>query len=86
MKIERLERHWPGDITAHYDFGPRLNIVVVPDRDRVPSVFDAAVTALSGPLADMQLSSALPSSPPTNSGSRSRYSAVMAAASGSAVR
>lgn len=49
MKIERLERHWPGDITAHYDFGPRLNIVVVPDRDRVPSVFDAAVTALSGP-------------------------------------
>lgn len=50
MKIERLERHWPGDVTAHYDFGPRLNIVIVPDRDRVASVFDAAVTALSGPV------------------------------------
>lgn len=49
MKIERLERHWPGDIAAHYVFGPRLNIVVVPDRDLVPSIFDAAVTALSGP-------------------------------------
>lgn len=49
MKIERLERHWPGEVSATYEFGPRLNIVVVPNRDRVPSVFDAAVTALSGP-------------------------------------
>lgn len=48
MKIERLERRWPGSESA-LEFGPMLNIVLVDDEDQVPGLFDATITALSGP-------------------------------------